>query len=249
MVLRLLAFLLWVSSASGAAATHLESGKTQVSLLELYTSEGCSSCPPAESWIGQHYGGSVEWRSVVPIAFHVDYWDQLGWRDRFAKREFTVRQQIYSASWNSGSVYTPCFVLNGQEWQGWFRGGTLPSDSQVFVGNLEATIKGDAVDVRFTPAVRPKEYVVFVAPLAMQAASDVQAGENSGRHLKHDFVALSLTSAKMQSRDSKFEASLGVSMTGARAIAVWVTQDHSIVPIQAVGGALEGKGRGAVSSK
>lgn len=235
----LLVFLLCAANASGLAATRLESGDTQVSLLELYTSEGCSSCPPAEAWIGQHFAGAAEWRSIVPVAFHVDYWDQLGWKDRFAKREFTARQQLYSASWNHSSVYTPCFVLNGEEWQGWFRDGTLPGGLRVIVGNLVATIKGDVVNVRFTPAIKPKEYFVFIAPLAMQASSDVQAGENSGRHLHHDFVALSLVSTKLEPHDSALESVLQVSMSGARAIAVWVTLDHSLVPIQATGGPLK----------
>ena len=96
------------------------------------------------------------------------------------------------------------------------------------------------MDIRFTPAIKPKDYVVFVAPLVMQAASDVRAGENTGRHLNHDFVALSLTSAKMQQpRDSAFAVSLVVSTARARAIAIWVTQEHSLVPIQALGGLVE----------
>ena len=189
--------------------------------------------------MGQRYNGSVEWRQVVPVAFHVDYWDQLGWKDRFAKPEFTSRQQLYCASWQRDSVYTPCFVLNGEEWQGWFR-GQLPSIEQpAIVGNLEAAIKDNMVDVRFAPAKQSKEYVVFVAPLAMQASSDVRAGENRGRRLNHDFVALSLNSAKMESRDSAFRAVLQLSLNGAQAIAVWVTQERSLVPIQAVGGRLE----------
>jgi hypothetical protein len=235
----LLAFLFCVSGASGFAATRLESGERQVSLLELYTSEGCSSCPPAEAWISQRYRGSAERRSIVPVAFHVDYWDQLGWKDRFARAEFTARQQLYSASWKRGSVYTPCFVVNGQEWDGWFRGQTPPGGQQINVGNLEALVDGDRVEVSFTPIARSKEYVVFVAPLAMQASSDVQTGENRGRRLNHDFVALALASTKMESRGSFFRAVSQVSLGGAQAIAVWVTLDHSLVPIQAVGGPLE----------
>ena len=237
-VLRSLVFLFCISAASGLAAIRLESGETQVSLLELYTSEGCSGCPPAEAWIQQHYGGTTQWRSTVPVAFHVDYWDQLGWKDRFAKPEFTARQQLYSANWNRRSVYTPCFVLNGEEWQGWFHGGLPPGGLQV-VGNLKATVKGDTVDVGFTPELKAKEYLVFVAPLAMQASSEVQSGENQGRHLNHDFVALSLVSSKLESQGSAFGTTLQVSMNGARAIAVWITLSHSLVPIQAVGGPLE----------
>jgi hypothetical protein len=210
-----------------------------VLLLELFTSEGCSSCPPAETWMGQRYNGLTEWRQVVPVAFHVDYWDELGWKDRFAKPEFTSRQQLYSASWQRGSVYTPCFVLNGEEWQGWFRGQLPPIEQPAIVGNLEAAIKDNIVDVRFAPATQSKEYVVFVAPLAMQASSDVRAGENRGRRLNHDFVALSLNSVKMESRDSTARAVLQLSLNGAQAIAVWVTPERSLVPIQAVGGRLE----------
>ena len=228
-----------ISGASGLAATRLESGERQVSLLELYTSEGCSSCPPAEAWISQRFGSPVNRDSIVPVAFHVDYWDQLGWKDRFARAEFTARQQLYSASWKRGSVYTPCFVFNGQEWEGWFRGETPPNGQQIDVGNLEALVDGTRVDVRFTPIARSKAYVVFVTPLAMQTSSDVRAGENRGRRLNHDFVALSLASTKMESSDPLFRAVLQLSMDGAQAIAVWVTLDHSLVPIQAVGGRLE----------
>jgi hypothetical protein len=235
----LLATLFSVSGPNGLSAIHLESGQPQVSLLELYTSEGCSSCPPAEAWLSQRYRGSAERRSIVPVAFHVDYWDQLGWKDRFAKAEFTSRQQLYSASWKRGSVYTPCFVFNGQEWEGWFRGDTPPNGQQREVGNLEVFIEGDRADVRFTPVTRSKEYVVLVAPLAMQASSEVRAGENRGRRLSHDFVALSLVSAKMEAGDSGFRAVLPMSLSGAQAIAVWVTLDHSLLPIQAVEGRLE----------
>ncbi|HET9374381.1 MAG TPA: DUF1223 domain-containing protein [Chthoniobacterales bacterium] len=238
-VFGLLAVLLCVSGMSGRAAIRLESGAQQVGLLELYTSEGCSSCPPAEAWISRRYGGLIEQRSIVPVTFHVDYWDQLGWKDRFAKVEFTARQRLYSASWGRGSVYTPCFVFNGQEWGGWFRGETPAGGRSIDVGNLEALIDGDKVEVRFTPIARSKEYVAFVAPLAMQANSDVRAGENQGHRLNHDFVALSLASSKMESRDALFRAVLQVSMDGARAMAVWVTLDHSLVPVQAVGGRLE----------
>jgi hypothetical protein len=236
-----LVFLLFASSGTGLAGNRLESGKAQVPLLELYTSEGCSSCPPAETWVNRYHAVSAGWRSLVPVAFHVDYWDQLGWKDRFARPEFTLRQQSYAAGWRSGSVYTPCFILNGEEWKGWFRGANPPTGSEMVVGNLEATIENGKVDVRFSPAVETRQYEVFVAPLAMETSTDVAAGENHGRHLNHDFVALSLAKAKLE-RDpqgSGLVSTLRFSANGARAIAVWVTQEHSLAPIQAVGGPLE----------
>jgi hypothetical protein len=239
--LQSLVFLMFASSGIGLAGTRLESGKAQVPLLELYTSEGCSSCPPAEAWLGQYHTGSTGWRSLVPVAFHVDYWDQLGWKDRFSKPEFTLRQQSYSAGWAGGSVYTPCFILNGEEWKGWFGGANPPTGSGTVIGNLEATVENGRVDVRFTPVAETRQYEVFVAPLAMETSSDVAAGENRGRHLKHDFVVLSLAKSKLEpdTRGSGLVATLRFSTNGARAIAVWVTQEHSLAPIQAVGGPLE----------
>ena len=92
---------------STSPATAFQSGHTQSSLIELFTSEGCSSCPPAEKWLSALKSNQDLWKKTVPVAFHVDYWDRLGWRDRFAKPEFTSRQQRYAAAWGGDSVYTP----------------------------------------------------------------------------------------------------------------------------------------------
>ena len=91
-----------------------EGGDTQVALVELYTSEGCSSCPPAEARLAKLRDDPELWKTIVPVAFHVDYWDGLGWPDRFASKAFTLRQYDYAARWRNGSVYTPAFVQNGR---------------------------------------------------------------------------------------------------------------------------------------
>src|SRR5271165_2157908 len=100
--------------AQSAPLTFQSIGK-QTALIELYTSEGCSSCPPAETWMSRLKESSGLWKDFVPLAFHVDYWDYLGWRDPWGKRVFSDRQQAYAQSWRSDSVYTPGFVLNGRE--------------------------------------------------------------------------------------------------------------------------------------
>src|ERR1700747_379835 len=89
------------------ATVRFESGPAQVSLLELYTSEGCSSCPPAEAWLGGPSSNGALWKAVVPVAFHVDYWDNLGWKDEFSSRDFTQRQRHYAANWGPGAASTP----------------------------------------------------------------------------------------------------------------------------------------------
>ena len=87
----------------------------------------------------------------VPVAFHVDYWDHLGWRDRFAKPEFTSRQQRYAAAWGGDSVYTPGFVVNGKEWRGWFGGNATPTASTK-VGVLRVSLGDDGkLSATFAP--------------------------------------------------------------------------------------------------
>ena len=104
---------------SGKSQTNLitfQSTDEQTSLLELFTSEGCSSCPPAETWLSGLKAAPGLWKEFVPVAFHVDYWDYLGWRDPWGAKTFSLRQHAYAKTWRIDSVYTPAFILNGKEW-------------------------------------------------------------------------------------------------------------------------------------
>src|ERR1043166_2523994 len=107
-----LALLLATADAHAATIEFQSSGK-QTALLELYPSEGCSSCPPAESWLSRLTKSSGLWKEFVPLAFHVDYWDNLGWPAPCAAGQFSDRQRAYAQSWHSRRIYTPEFVLNG----------------------------------------------------------------------------------------------------------------------------------------
>jgi hypothetical protein len=215
----------------------LETSSSQVRLLELFSSEGCSSCPPAETWLSNLQNSSELWKSIVPVSFHVTYWDYLGWPDRFARPEYTQRQQQYAALWNSESVYTPAFVVNGEEWKGWFRGQGLAGVDTSNPGKLTVRINGDHVAVEFV-ANQKDSYKLFLAPLGMNLSSKVGAGENSGRHLRHDFVALNLQNSDLQPAEGKWITALKVDWQDAKAVAVWITRGGSLMPIQAVGGFL-----------
>ncbi|MCW9023236.1 MAG: DUF1223 domain-containing protein [Gammaproteobacteria bacterium] len=96
---------------------QLSSGPTQTSLIELYTSEGCSSCPPAERFLNKLQHHKQLWTQYVPLAFHVDYWDYIGWEDKYAHPAFTKRQSAYARQKNLKTIYTPAFVVNGQSWR------------------------------------------------------------------------------------------------------------------------------------
>lgn len=132
----LILVVLMFCGAARAADFTFSSGVRRVSLVELYTSEGCSSCPRADAWLGALKDKPGLWKRFVPVAFDVDYWDGLGWPDRFAKPVWTERQRNYARHWRSRSVYTPGFAVDGKEWRGFFRGETLPDQPDELPGNL-----------------------------------------------------------------------------------------------------------------
>jgi len=225
--------------ASPATMTF-ESGDLPTTLIELFTSEGCSSCPPAEKWLSRFNKNPDLWKKIVPIAFHVDYWDRLGWRDRLAKPEFTERQQHYAASWKGDSVYTPGFAVDGKEWRGWFTGAALP-ENNARVGRLQLTIDQDhRVSATFRPAIAATQLLVLeTALLGSDLESHVKAGENAGRELHHDFVALQLAKTEMSAEGDHYIGSVSLPKTGndkPAAITAWVHSSQSLQPIQATGG-------------
>jgi hypothetical protein len=229
----------WLTLVSAHAEITFRGGPQRVSLLEIYTSEGCSSCPPAESWLDGLKTDGRLWKEIVPVAFHVDYWDHLGWKDRFAKQEYTSRQRAYSAGWGTSSVYTPGFVLDGQEWKGWFNGSPLPDSGDRPAGTLEVKVGGRTARVTFGQNSGGKEIEAHLVPLAMDVNSDVLAGENRGRKLAHSFVALDLVSRKLSDKNGEFAVEIPFDYAAAKAVAVWVTEVGSVRPIQAAGGYLK----------
>ena len=98
-----------------------QSSAEKVQLLELFSSEGCSSCPPTETWMRSLRSQTGLWKSFVPLEFHVDYWNNLGWSDPYSQAEFSARQRTYAAQGKAASVYTPGVFCDGQEWRDWSR--------------------------------------------------------------------------------------------------------------------------------
>jgi hypothetical protein len=231
-------------SILGAVTTQggevvFESTPVRTHLLELFTSEGCSSCPPAEAWLSNLKNEPQLWHDFVPIAFHVDYWDHLGWRDPFASKVWTERQADYSARWKSESVYTPAFVLDGVAW----RNTAVPSASTEKPGVLKIAIKEENVTAVFKPEINSgRHYEIHLARLGFALGAEVTAGENRGRKLVHDFVVLGLTNEGMKSglKELRLPAESPKQAANSRsAIAAWVTQAGQVEPIQAVGGWLQ----------
>jgi hypothetical protein len=240
----LFAALLAASAAALADTLALRSTAQRVSLLELFTSEGCSSCPPADRWLSELKGDPRLWREMVPVGFHVDYWDYIGWPDRFASRRYSQRQQSYARSGRTSSVYTPGFVLAGKEWRSWFFDPVLEIEAGEAVGQLSLELDGNRVSAVFEPATPPtRPLELHLAVLGFDLETAVEAGENHGKTLKHDFVVLGhstvamrrqqdLMSARAELPEARFES-------GREAIAAWVSAVGDPYPIQAVGGWLD----------
>lgn len=234
----------WLAFASvNAAPVHFQSSERQTALVELYTSEGCSSCPPAESWLSGLKAKAGLWTEFVPVAFHVDYWNNLGWTDKWSSKQYSDRQREYAAIWGSDSIYTPEFVVNGKEWNSWFGLKSAPGLSDVKAGVLEVT-SDDSQHWRahFSPVgAGVQEYELHAALLISDLGSDVTSGETSGRHLKHDFAALKLISQPLVRGDDGFRGDFTLppgknAGQGKLALAVWVSPSGHLEPLQAVGG-------------
>ena len=240
---KLVLFLLVFGSVPTLHADTLQakSGKKQVGLLELYTSEGCSSCPPADRWVSTLVDEPGLWQSFIPIALHVDYWDYIGWKDRFASPSYSNRQRKYARENSLRTVYTPGFVYNGKEWRNWFVRRLLDFPDAEDAGILELDVMDQSVKVAFDPvskAMQPSR--VYVALLGFDVKTSVEAGENHGRTLTHDFVVLGLDDSKMNRNGDMFSASMDLPEARVKseryAVVAWVSSAAAQAPIQSVGG-------------
>jgi hypothetical protein len=215
----ILTMVIITPALSIAAECSSKSGNQVVPLIELYTSEGCSSCPPADKWLSRL---KDEKNKVTPIAFHVDYWDYIGWKDRFAKNEFSKRQRKMADITSASYVYTPQILYNGRDFKGWDDGrlnSTLQNDQKLVAnvnlmldafaesnGNITLKASAKAMNLELTRKVD-----VFVALYENNLMSQVKAGENSGSTLKHDFVVRNLFGAFQINNLNQFQKNFTLS--------------------------------------
>ncbi|MEW6331867.1 MAG: DUF1223 domain-containing protein [Pseudomonadota bacterium] len=197
-VLLLAGLLLGTAHAAQTAAVSCtaRSGDSMTALLELYTSEGCSSCPPADAWLATFRTNGLYPGRVVPLALHVDYWNYLGWKDPYSQELFSRRQHHMARLQRANTVYTPQFILNGGEFRSWRNQGeaavklvslaepraaialtlSLEANSMDILAEARAKDSGDRADM-------------FVVLYENNLSTRIRAGENQGRTLQHEFVA------------------------------------------------------------
>lgn len=205
-----LAAALWGAFAVGA---EIEPATEGIAVVELFTSEGCSSCPPAEALLNElDKRAHDEELPIFGLAFHVDYWNYLGWEDRFSKSEFTRRQRRYAASIEEGRVYTPQMVVNGRDvfvGSNRSRAGQVirialktPAEVMLALGAGYLDIQSDSNQriVRASAAGKiPTDCDIVFALVEHGLESEVKRGENQGRRLVHRAVVRSLLVAESAS--------------------------------------------------
>ncbi|HEV2220287.1 MAG TPA: DUF1223 domain-containing protein [Casimicrobiaceae bacterium] len=203
-----------VGVAAAAPACHAASGAATRPLVELYTSEGCSDCPPADRWLSSTFrdaaprpdgARAATISGAVAIALHVDYWDRLGWTDRFASHANTLRQYAAMHADGASFVYTPQVLLQGHDFPGWSGTGiqaalaTAAARPAQAALSLEASLAGSRVtvvaDSQVVDTALRNDLALHVAYVDSGLHSDVRAGENRGHRLTHDHVVRSLASS------------------------------------------------------
>ena len=197
--------LLFVVLFSLANLTLAEQVYTAVSppyraaMLELYTSEGCSSCPPADRFVSKLKDSQLSDQHLVPLAFHVTYWDYIGWRDPFGNPQYDDRQHKQALLNASKTVYTPQFMMNGKDFR---RYRHLHTDiarinAQTAAVSLEITARPEQDRLAVNVNVERMhgfngDTVVYIALYEHNLGSAVTAGENEGEQLRHDYVVRKL---------------------------------------------------------
>ena len=195
------AILTLAFALASAAACTAASGPQRAALLELYTSEGCDSCPPADRWVSALPARGYGADRVVTLAYHVDYWNYLGWKDPFAQARFTERQRFVNNRIRNRTIYTPQLMLDGKD----YRAGLSLTDFQQRIAaanrnkpgaDIALTLNSGAgtldANARVTLHRNEAGVSVFLALTENKLANQVSAGENKGKRLEHDFVVCEL---------------------------------------------------------
>ena len=219
-----------------AADCTAHSPEHRLAVLELYTSEGCSSCPPADRFLRALPASGFGVERVIPLALHVDYWDYIGWKDRFAQAGFTERQRHMASLNGLATIYTPQFLVSGKEVRGWFSDSTIrraiktvnqsePSASiELEVLRLAQTDLELKTTVTAADPAADQDALVYLAIYENGLGSEVERGENAGKRLQHDYVVRRLMDPVRWYREPvvRFQQSLSLP-------ADWVIDNLAIV--------------------
>ena len=212
----------------GSGKNSVKSPQHRVALLELYTSEGCSSCPPADRFLSELKTAGISDQQLIPMAFHVTYWDFIGWKDRFAKKQFDQRQRERASKNKQDTVYTPQFVFSGEDYRGFV---SFSADLNQLVKQrarvdleLSADKQRDKLQLHLKSDIsrsKLKKVGFYFVLIENNLSSDVRDGENEGVKLQHDYVVRKILGPYFQLENTQ----------SIELLPEWKKQDLSIVAI------------------
>jgi hypothetical protein len=192
----ILAMAFTFAASSAVADCSVQSDSQARALVELYTSEGCSSCPPADHWLSDLATRGD--KRVVPIAFHVSYWDYIGWKDRFGEIRYGERQRNVAQAQGASMVYTPQVMIGGRDFQRWSSAGAVDrvvdeiagtaATARIVLASKPADVAGIEGNASMQTTAKPGNVALFVALTQDGLSSKVTAGENRGENLHHNAV-------------------------------------------------------------
>ena len=220
----------------------VRSGERQTAVLELYTSEGCSSCPPADRWLTRLTEAPPDGLDVLALGFHVDYWDYLGWKDRFSSRDFSARQRMLGANNRQRTIYTPEFFVNGKEARGSQNIIGMIRDANRTAAPLQLELKvsraSDSLVIdlhspgdRKTVGTLHHRYFVYENDLS----TAVERGENAGSTLAHQQVVRYMSPAQNLRADNRYTIPLQPGWKRENlGVAVLVTSPGNLHYLQAI---------------
>ena len=198
-----------------------------VVVVELYTSQGCSSCPPADEVLSQ----ITEREDVIALSFHVDYWDYLGWRDTFAQHQFTQRQVAYRDAWSKSVIYTPQMVVQGR----YNVAGSKADNLAVAISTAreaEPPIKvvierqGGMLKCRIEPGPERVVGTIWIAKYTKSATVDIGRGENAGRSITYMNVVKSLNRIGTWAGSEPEEVAMPQPEPG-EGVAIWIQEGEA----------------------
>jgi hypothetical protein len=181
-----------------AGECAIKSPQHRIAVLELYTSEGCNSCPPADRWFSSLRAQGVEADAAVLLAFHVDYWNNLGWPDLFSKPAYSARQREAASRVQNGIVYTPQVLFDGIDYRqrdaGRLRAHLAEVNRDAPKAHIRARVQRSGDDLQVSGEVEAvgapagQHLQTWVATYENGLYTQVRSGENAGKRLNHDYV-------------------------------------------------------------
>jgi hypothetical protein len=225
--------MLWAGAAAGLfVGAHMlrSAGPAQPVLVELFTSEGCSSCPPADALLERlDQEQPVAGAQVIVVSEHVDYWNRLGWADPYSLAECSARQEQYARRFRLDGPYTPQMVVDGRQ-------ELLGSDANAATAAIRAALREPRVAVRIAtaadgsasieaetfPAGQYHKANVFLARVAETGDSNVLRGENRGRHLRHVAILRELRQLGKLDERAGFHARVNLTPDAGAAHSRWI---------------------------